>query len=46
VEKSVPPDVCALLFFLKNRCPERWRERIEPADEPESYDFDEDDREL
>ena len=30
ISKDVPPDVRALLFFLKNRCPERWNE--EPSD--------------
>ena len=24
ITKDVPPDVRALLFYLKNRCPERW----------------------
>ena len=27
VTKDVPPDVRALLFWLKNRRPERWREK-------------------
>ena len=26
VSKEVPPDVRALLFWLKNRCPGRWSE--------------------
>lgn len=30
VSKEVLPDVRALLFWLKNRRPARWRERIEP----------------
>lgn len=29
--KSVPPDVTAQIFWLKNRRPDRWREKPEPA---------------
>ncbi|AVM44555.1 MAG TPA: hypothetical protein DFL85_01065 [Lentisphaeria bacterium] len=46
VSKEVLPDVRALLFWLKNRRPARWRERIElPGDTPE-FEFDEDDEKL
>lgn len=26
IEKTVPPDVAAIIFWLKNRKPEEWRE--------------------
>jgi len=26
-EKQVPPDITAQMFWLKNRCPDRWREK-------------------
>lgn len=29
ITKDVPPDVRALLFYLKNRCPERWDDSTE-----------------
>lgn len=31
VQKSVPPDVSAASVWLKNRCPERWRDK--PSDD-------------
>jgi hypothetical protein len=34
VSKEVPPDVRALLFWLKNRRPDKWRDK--PVDESES----------
>ncbi|MPN07006.1 hypothetical protein SDC9_154265 [bioreactor metagenome] len=37
ITKEVPPDVRALLFWLKNRCPERWTERPENSD---SYSYE------
>lgn len=37
ITKEVPPDVRALLFWLKNRCPERWNERPENSD---SYSYE------
>ncbi len=46
VTKEVPPDVRALLFWLKNRCPDRWRDRIEPQDDTPDYQFDEDEQNL
>ena len=27
VKKSVPPDVTALIFWLKNRMPDKWKDR-------------------
>ncbi|MDD3155667.1 MAG: hypothetical protein PHS41_12450 [Victivallaceae bacterium] len=49
VTKEVPPDVRALLFWLKNRSPGRWRETggddgEEDAGEP--YEFSPEDLEL
>ncbi len=44
VSKEVAPDVRALLFWLKNRCPQRWSEK-----QPENkYDLelDEDEKDL
>ncbi len=46
VIKEVLPDVRALLFWLKNRKPERWKERSEAAEEAENYDFDPDEKNL
>ncbi len=46
VLKVIPPDVRALLFWLKNRRPDRWRERVEPAAEEPEYEFDENERNL
>ena len=40
VKKMVPPDVRALLFWLKNRYPESWRDRIDPTNDDSDYDFD------
>ena len=37
ITKEVPPDVRAVLFWLKNRCPERWNER---AEEPEHFHYE------
>ncbi len=45
VQKEIPPDVRALLFWLKNRRPERWKERQEAA-EDFSFQPDEDEAEL
>ena len=34
-EKELPPDLSAQVFRLKNRCPEKWREKPpEPQPEP------------
>lgn len=46
VSKEVLPDVRALLFWLKNRRPARWRERIELPDDTPEFEFDEDDEKL
>jgi len=46
VAKEVLPDVRALLFWLKNRRPGRWRERIEPREDTPDFEFDEDDERL
>ena len=46
VKKTVPPDVRALLFWLKNRYPESWRERIKNYDDENSYDFDDEELNL
>ncbi|MER2079368.1 helix-turn-helix domain-containing protein [Psychrobacillus psychrotolerans] len=35
IVKSQAPDVTAQIFWLKNRNPERWRERVEIKDEHE-----------
>ena len=32
--KEVPPDISAQMFWLKNRCPEQWRDKPEPPPEP------------
>ncbi len=37
VEKELPPDLTAITFWLKNRCPELWREKpAEAATQPEN----------
>lgn len=46
VSKEVLPDVRALLFWLKNRRPARWRERIEPREDAPDFEFDEEDERL
>ena len=46
VSKEVLPDVRALLFWLKNRRPSRWRERIEQQENTPEFEFDEDDENL
>ena len=46
VIKEIAPDVRALLFWLKNRRPARWRERPSDPDESASPEFDEDDERL
>lgn len=35
VTKEIPPDVRALLFWLKNRKPERWKDRNDHAMPPD-----------
>ena len=46
VSKEVLPDVRALLFWLKNRRPSRWRERIEMQGNAPEFEFDEEDENL
>ncbi len=46
VVKMVPPDVRALLFWLKNRRPDRWRDRIEPPAPDAEYEFDDTEQQL
>lgn len=46
VAKEVLPDVRALLFWLKNRRPSRWRERIETRENEPEFEFDEEDEHL
>ena len=33
LEKEVPPDISAQMFWLKNRRPDRWREKPTPPKE-------------
>lgn len=37
-EKAVPPDLSAQIFYLKNRSPQRWREKPPeiPPEQPEN----------
>ena len=46
VTKEVVPDVRALLFWLKNRRPERWRERRDAEEKTPEFDFDSTDEQL
>ncbi|MDR0932279.1 MAG: hypothetical protein LBM70_04575 [Victivallales bacterium] len=46
VSKEVLPDVRALLFWLKNRRPNRWKERIETQNAAPDFEFDDDDEQL
>ena len=46
IKKTVPPDVRALLFWLKNRYPERWREKVPPPEDDGGIEFDDDDMAL
>ena len=46
VTKEIVPDVRALLFWLKNRRPERWRERREAEEKSPEFDFDSTDEQL
>ncbi len=46
VKKEIVPDVRALLFWLKNRRPDRWRDRLEPTDPTPEFDFDSADEQL
>ena len=44
VNKEVAPDVRALLFWLKNRCPQRWSEK--QPDNNYDLELDENEKEL
>ena len=46
IKKTVPPDVRALLFWLKNRYPERWKDKVESAPENIDCEFDDDEMNL
>ena len=46
VTKEIAPDVRALLFWLKNRRPDRWKERNGNQDGDGDVDFDELDESL
>jgi hypothetical protein len=46
VKKTIPPDVRALLFWLKNRYPDSWRDRVDMTDDSDDYVFDSDELEL
>ena len=39
VTKHMPPDTTAQIFWLKNRRPDRWRDKIEPIPEPEKNEI-------
>ena len=36
ITKEIPPDVGAIVFWLKNRKPGRWRDKIETAPEADN----------
>ncbi|MBU8902730.1 MAG: hypothetical protein KOO69_08320 [Victivallales bacterium] len=44
VNKEVAPDVRALLFWLKNRCPQRWSEK--QTENNYDLELDENEKEL
>ena len=46
IRKTVPPDVRALLFWLKNRYPERWKDKIDTPPDDIACDFGEDEINL
>ena len=46
VRKTIPPDVRALLFWLKNRYPDRWKDKIDPPPEDINCTFDDDELNL
>ena len=39
VTRHVPPDVGAIVFWLKNRKPDKWRDKIEPIPEAEKNEL-------
>lgn len=46
VVKEIAPDVRALLFWLKNRRPGRWKDHLPPPDDTAEIPFDEEDERL
>jgi hypothetical protein len=44
ISKEIAPDVRALLFWLKNRCPQRWSEK--QAESNYDLELDEDEESL
>ena len=46
VIKDIAPDVRALLFWLKNRRPGRWKERLPTEDDTADLQFDDADEQL
>lgn len=46
IRKTVPPDVRALLFWLKNRYPARWKDKVDPPQEDINCDFGDDEMNL
>lgn len=46
VIKEIAPDVRALLFWLKNRRPARWKDRLPVEDDLAGITFDEEDEKL
>lgn len=42
VTKEIPPDIRALLFWLKNRRPDRWQERARDEDTGNDFEFNPD----
>ncbi|MBQ4336914.1 MAG: hypothetical protein IKD46_07175 [Lentisphaeria bacterium] len=46
VIKDIAPDVRALLFWLKNRRPGRWKDHLPPEDDTSCIPFDDDDEML
>lgn len=39
VTKHVPPETAAGIFWLKNRRPDKWRDKIEQLPEPEQNEI-------
>lgn len=38
-EIYIPPDVTAQIFWLKNRKPKQWRDKIDKSQEPQSNEL-------
>lgn len=39
VEEYIPPDTTAQIFWLKNRKPKQWRDKVEPAPEGQTNEL-------